>query len=510
MAAAAPAADPIADTSTGRFRGLRKEQCYAFLGMRYAVAERFLPPRPAPAAAGITEAAGFGATAPQTNPTPSGPPPIILAHLPRPPGAPPPARPPESEDCLFLNVWTSGLADGRKRPVMIWLHGGFFSSGSGASVDGSALAARGDVVIVSVNHRVNAFGFTPLGALGGAEFAQSSNAGMLDIIAAIEWVRTNIAAFGGDPGRITMFGTSGGGMKTGFLMASPQASKLFHRAAVQSGPALRFPTVDQASIAAERLLHELGLTSRTWAMMRTMPMTELLGAYHRVAAAMPPRSFTDLPCFAPTHDPELLPRDPFTPDAAPSTVALPLLIGSNDHEMTFFMGNDMAGFALDEAGLHDRVERIAGGHSAEVIDAYRDIYPEASPSRRWVQFFTDVSILVPTITQARRHEQAGGKTWRYRVELESTAMDGKLGATHTIETPLIFDSVEGSRALLGPGEAPVPLAKAMSSAWASYAATGEAPWPASSRDAMLFGPRVGIETNADSAKYDLLSRVMGG
>ncbi|BBD99968.1 carboxylesterase/lipase family protein [Sphingobium amiense] len=482
--ALADQAEPVAQTRYGRLRGAPLANCLVFRGIRYATAARFMPPEPPAPWSGIRDAVAPGASAPQTNASPPpGPPYVILAQLPRPAGAKPPPPLPESEDCLFLNVWTPALRDGRKRPVLLWLHGGFFYGGTGSTMDGSGIAGRGDAVVVSINHRLNAFGYTHLADFAGGEFKSAGNAGMMDIAAALRWVRDNIEAFGGDPKRIMLFGSSGGGMKTSFLMASPPAKGLFSRAGVQSGPGLRFMERDDASAVTERLLKTLGLTSASAADLATISMERLLAGYHAVAAEMKPSRFIDLPCFAPVIDPAWLPRHPFSPDAAPGTADIPMLIGSNAQEMSFFWGNDPAAFTLDEAAMERRVEAFAGARSADIIAAYRRAYPPATPARLYLQLFSDYSVTLPAMAQADRHSAAGGRTYAYRLDYQSPALGGKLGALHTLESSLIFNTVDASRALLGPGPQPERLAHIMSGAWVRFAQTGDPsmsgddPWP---------------------------------
>lgn len=512
--ASAQADGPIVETRHGRLRGAQLPGCHVFRGIRYAAADRFMPPRAPEPWAGVREATAFGASAPQTNASPPpGPPYVILAQLPRPANAPPQQRLPESEDCLFLNVWTPAVRDGRKRAVMVWLHGGFFYSGSGSTTDGSRIAARGDAVVVSVNHRLNAFGYTHLADIAGPGFAQSGNVGMLDIVAALQWVRDNIEAFGGDPKRVMVFGTSGGGMKTSFLMASPRAKGLIHRAGVQSGPGLRFMERDAASQATERLLAELGLPRGRAADLATVPMARLLAGYHAVAAQTKPARFIDLPCFAPVIDPVVLPRHPFSPDAAPQTRDIPLLIGWNAQEMSFFWGNDPDAFTLDEGGLESRATALLGDGAPAVLTRYRDMLPQATPARRYLQLASDYNLMLPVIAQAERHARASrAGTWLYRLDYQSPALGGKLGALHTMEGPLLFDTVEASRALLGPGDAPQALATTMSGAWTRFAQTGDpsgggAPaWPrydAKARATMLFDTptsRVARDPGADARR----------
>ena len=469
----AVASEPIVETRQGKLRGARTGSCISFRGIRYAVAERFMPPRQPEPWSGVRDALAPGASAPQTNANPPpGPPYVILAQLPRPANAPPPPKLAESEDCLFLNVWTPALKDGRKRPVMLWLHGGFFYGGTGSTTDGSAIA--GDAVVVSINHRLNAFGYTHLADIAGADFAHSGNAGMLDIVAALEWVRDNIEAFGGDPKRVMVFGASGGGMKTSFLMASPRAKGLMHRAGVQSGPGLRFMERDAATAVTERLLAEVGLSRANARDLATIPMERLLAGYHAVAAAMPAKRFIDLPCFSPVIDPVLLPRHPFSPDAAPQAAAIPMLIGYNAQEMSFFWGNDPEAFTLDEAGLHERAQTYLGERADAILAQYRAADPQMTPARLHLQSFSDYSLMLPVLAQADRHAAAGAaQTFAYRLDYQSPALGGKLGALHTMESSFVFNTPEASRALLGPGDAPVTLAKRMSDAWVRFATTGD-------------------------------------
>lgn len=468
-------ADPVCETRFGKVRGVTGDGCHRFLGIRYATAQRFMPPVPPKPWSGVQDAVSFGASAPQTNSNPPpGPPYVITAQIPNPSGKPPPPRLPESEDCLFLNVWTPSVERGRKLPVMVWLHGGFFYAGSGSTVDGSGIAARGDAVVVSINHRLNAFGFTRLADIAGSEFAHSGNAGMLDIVAALEWVRDNIEAFGGDPGRVMVFGSSGGGMKTSFLMASPRAKGLLHRAGVQSGPGLRFMERDAASNVTDRLLSELGLQRSQAADLALVPQERLLAAYHAVAAALPAARFIDLPSFAPVIDPELLPVHPFSPSAAVGAEAIPMLIGWNAQEMSFFWGNDPEAFTLDEAGLQARAATYLGEAARTVIAHYRAAFPQGTPAQLHLQMFSDYSLMLPVLAQADRHAAAGSAgTFCYRLDYGSPALGGKLGALHTMETPLVFDRVEASRGLLGAGQGPQDIASVMSGAWARFAAAGD-------------------------------------
>ncbi len=270
IAAAQSGLSPAVEISSGKLRGAQEAGIYSFKGVPYGAStaghNRFMPPHPPQPWSGVRDALAYSGRAWQLPGRPARR--AVLETL-----LGPADTTPETEDCLSLNLWTPGLGDGGKRPVMVWLHGGAFAYGSGnrAVTDGANLARRGDVVVVSVNHRLNILGFLHLDDIGGARWMHSSNAGMLDIVAALRWVHDNIAAFGGDPGNVTIFGESGGGGKVSVLLAMPAAQGLFHRAIIQSGAAIRVSTRERANALAEAVLNQLGLRASECERLQTLP-----------------------------------------------------------------------------------------------------------------------------------------------------------------------------------------------------------------------------------------------
>ena len=302
----------VATTAFGKVRGVDVDGINIFKGVPYgantAGKNRLMPPADPAKWSGVRDALEFGPSAPQTEPgvrrTGSN---LAVAAA---------GLPMESEDCLVLNIWTPGINDGRKRPVMLWCHGGGFSTGSGSSpvTDGTNLARRGDVVVVTINHRLNVLGFTYLGEAGGTEFAQSGDVGMLDIVHALKWVRDNIAQFGGDPNTVTIFGQSGGGRKVGTLLAMPSAKGLFHRAIIESGPTIKLVERDQAPRVASELLGKLGLNKSQVRELQSLPVERIMGAYFAVVRSMNVDQMTM--GFSPTVDGSAVPRHPFHPTAS--------------------------------------------------------------------------------------------------------------------------------------------------------------------------------------------------
>lgn len=459
--------EPVVETHSGKVRGTRTGNSLAFLGIRYAKAERFEAPQAVEPWPGMADATSFGPMAPQSDPRPDAPGyGIILEKMDLGGGI----APVEDEHCQYLNIWTSELRPARLKPVMVWLHPGFFMVGTGASGNGAHLAGRGDVVVVSLNHRLNLFGFTHLDDIADG-FDGSGNAGMLDIVAALRWVKTSIDRFGGDPERIMVFGASGGGMKTAWLMTSPASEGLLHRAGAQSGPCLRLMERDEASRISEQLLQLLDIKPRDVARLRTLPVQTLLLAYHTLRTRNRPTRFTHLASFAPVIDPGLLPRHPFDPDATPRAKDIPMLLGWNRQDMAFFAGDDLSALELDDEGLAARLRERFGVRGELLERHYRADDPEARASDVWLRILSDFSVGGPVLAQAERKARLGGApTFVYRFDHPSPAFEGRLGAVHSSETGYVFGTP-------GPfsDNSPQALAlrDAMGDRWVHFAATGD-------------------------------------
>ncbi|MEG0819806.1 MAG: carboxylesterase family protein, partial [Brevundimonas sp.] len=321
----------------------------------------------------------------------------------------------QSEDCLFLNVWTPSLDAGR-RPIMVYIHGGAYSSGSGSEplYDGARLAARGDVVVVTLNHRLNALGYAYLARLT-AGFEDSGNVGQLDLILALRWVRDNIAAFGGDPDRVMVFGQSGGGAKIATLMAMPAARGLFHRAATMSGQQVTASGPVNATTRATAWLNALNLTPDRAHEATTLPVERLLEAQ---SVEDPILGYGGL-YFGPVLDFRSLPRHPFYPDAAPQGLTIPMIIGNTREETLGFMGNDPKNVGLTwetlPARLSPGVVRIDITPEA-VIAAYRRMHPDWSPDQVLIAATTAGRSWRGAVIEAEERAKAGAPAWVYQLD----------------------------------------------------------------------------------------------
>ncbi|HTQ13998.1 MAG TPA: carboxylesterase/lipase family protein [Rhizomicrobium sp.] len=502
-APAATAPGPAVGTTNGPVTGVAGDGATAFKGIRYGApptgALRFLPPRKPKRWRKPMPATAFGAPAMQMPMGTAGQEPRTdLAKALQAVYPTLEEWKDNSEDCLFLNVWTPAPSRDSKRPVMVWLHGGGFAYGSGSwpMYDGANLARRGDVVVVTLNHRLNAFGYLELAEVFGPAYAQSGNAGMLDIVAALEWVRDNIANFGGDAGNVTIFGESGGGAKVSTLMAMPSANGLFHKAIVESGPGLRGVPRANATQDAKDILAELKITGVK--ALQAAPAADIVKACFAVAARRGPGS--EIRFLGPVVDGTVLPSNPFDPAAPAQSAGIPLIIGTNKDEMTLFVAGQPWFGKLTDDQLAAQAGAMAGPKAPALIAALKKAHPDYSPSYLMAELMTTTFMWGDSITLASRKAAQKAPVYMYMLQWETPVGNGVFKTPHTLEIPLVFDNVENSRPLVGPGPQPQAVADQMSSAWIAFAHTGNPnnahipDWPAydtARRATMMFDVKSG-------------------
>lgn len=502
----AQASDVIAETASGRVRGTAVGDIKIFKGIPYGAStagrNRFMPPVKPMAWTGVRDALAYGPSTPQTVPGPN----VRMAQ-------------PESEDCLVLNVFTPGLADGRKRPVMFWLHGGGFSSGSGSSAryDGTSLARTHDVVLVSINHRLNAFGFTYLGDMA-PEFAASGAVGMLDVVAALEWVKTNIERFGGDPNLVTIFGQSGGGRKVATLMAMPSANGLFHRAIIESGAILKLLTPDDGKRTTKLLLDELGLKHGQVRELQNVRMEQLIVANEKTEGTRPLPE-VGMAAGSPTVDGTFIPIHPWHPAGPALSARIPLMIGWTHTEETWYQRPTPENLAMTEAGMRELITKRLGAHAEPVITAFKAANPGATPY--------DLNILITTEhprgtfsreLAKRKSAQHGAPAYLYRFDWETPEGGGHMRAPHTAEIAFAFNNIATAGPLISKRADAHALAAKVSAAWVAFARTGNPnvsglpTWPAYSadaRDTMLFDNESRIVKDPDRGPRLAMEKALG-
>ncbi len=497
-------AGAVVETTAGKVRGTLVQGVHTFKGVPYgdstAGANRFMPPRKPRPWTGVRDATQLGHRAPQLLSAFHGQVPPEVEVMDR--------NEPMGEDCLVLNVWTAGLSG--RRPVMVWLHGGGYTSGSGGFIcyDGTELARKHDVVAVTLNHRLSALGYLYLAGTGGERYADSSNLGNLDIIAALEWVRDNIGAFGGDPANVTIFGQSGGGGKVSSLMAMPAAKGLFRRAIVQSGADVRGVSREAANRTAEMYLSRLGLTPQRLDELHRLPVERLIAV---TAPEAGPRL-----ALAPVVDGRSLPADPFDPVAPALSARVPLLIGTVETEVAFFPGQMLD--PMDRRELHSRIKRIVPRASDaevdEVIAAYRRGRPHDSNTDLYLIIASDATFRAGVLTEAERKAAQGtAPVYQYYFTWRSPVRGGKLRSFHTVEIPFVFDNVDAARSMTGSGRDRYLLASRMSGAWTAFARTGDpnhallpawAPFDDMRRATMVFNDECRLVDDPHGAEQRLL------
>lgn len=484
---AASGGQPLAETAQGLVRGRVAENgVIAFKGMRYAApasgAHRFMPPRPPESWAGEFEALDYGDQSPQARTSLAGPQTM-------------------SDDCLRINVWTPGL-DNAKRPVLLWFHGGGFEAGSGSSAlyDGTRMARRGDVVVATINHRLNVFGHCYLGGVLGEDFQQSGNAGYLDLVAAMKWVKANIGEFGGDPDNVMIYGQSGGGRKVSLCYAGRDAQGLFQKGVIQSGAHLKVQTPERANGLTESLLKELGIAKADARKLQTIDVETLSAAQRKVIGAAGAR-------FSPMLDGRTFTAHPFLPDAPTMSSHLPLMLGTTRSELTNQMGRQPGIFDMNEAQAKERLKSFV--NEEDVDEAYRIFQasrPEANPSE---VFFTIASargyVRDQTILAEQRVKAGGrGRTYVYRLMWRQPVEGGRRVSQHSLDLPFMFDNVAAGANMTGPEtESTRAMVDAMAGSWLAFARKGDpnnsavskwAPYDLQRRNTMMFDvPSVAVD-----------------
>ncbi|MGC1303026.1 MAG: carboxylesterase family protein, partial [Caulobacteraceae bacterium] len=452
----------VAETSYGKVLGQANGPINEFKGVPYGAPtggrNRFMPPGKPTPWVGVRECLAFGPINPQTLPDLRSDYAMMIMWDRHVGGM--------GEDQLHLNIWTPGLRDGAKRPVFVSFHGGGFETGSGNApgFDGAQLARFGDAVVVTVNHRLSSFGYIDLVSLGAPnDFAYAGVAGVMDMVASLEWVRDNIEAFGGDPSRVMIFGQSGGGAKTSVLLGCPAAKGLFSRAAVQSGSLLKLVDRETAAKSTVALLDKLGIPRSRPADLQKVPWTAMLEAQAAVASAAPGGRF------APVLDGHYLPHHPFDPAAPEESADVPLIVSTALEDAALSLIN----FDLDEPGLKQVLAHRFGGQADEITALYRARYPNKAAFLVQAQAFTDAGFRRAAIAQAElKARQGRGKVWMYQWDWATPAFDSKFGAVHGIDVSASFhnyrDQTVGSGVAAGRR-----MCKRLASAWVAFAHTGD-------------------------------------
>ena len=459
----------LAQTTGGSVAGYIDNGIFTYKGIPYAKAERFMPPVPADKWEGVRSCRAYGPTCPQGKRMGWYSDEQAFSFNWN-DGFP-------DEDCLRVNIWTPGINDGKKRPVMVWLHGGGYSAGSGQelpSYDGRNLAEKGDVVVVTLNHRLNVLGFLDLSAYG-EKYAHSGNSGLLDLVAALEWVQENIANFGGDASNVTIFGQSGGGGKVSTLLATPAAKGKFHKAIVQSGAMLRTMDSRWSRRIGAAVVEELGITPCRIDEISKVPFEDLLAAGEKVIARLKPEAEKQgfasfIFGWAPTVDGSVLPRQPFDPQAPEQSKDIPMLIGTTIHE--FSMSTYVPQLrTINQDVAVEYLKSRYGDRTDEFLELFENTYPGYEPKDL---IDTDFIFRPSAIEQAGlKSRQGGAPVYMYMFAWESPVLDGILRSTHCMEIPFVFNNADVHASMTGGGTGAMKLADVMSQSWINFARTGD-------------------------------------
>ena len=506
----------VTDTESGKVRGFIQNGIYTYKGIPYATAERFMPAKKVEPWDGVRSSTMYGPVAPLMTPTTQvqDEPEFVFDH----------DWGYTNEDCLRINVWTPSIDDNKKRPVLFWIHGGGFTAGSSQelpSYDGENLSAKGDVVVVSINHRLNILGFLDLSAYGD-KYKESANNSMLDIVAALDWVKTNISNFGGDPNNVTIFGQSGGGAKVNTLMAMPRAQGLFHKAINQSGSFRGNLSKKETTraIAAE-VLNQLSLSANQVDSLQNIPFDELsaagTAALQVVSEQM--RKAGETPVgfglnWGPSVDGNVLPYDVMSEEAFKLSKNVPLMVGTTKNEFTPFMNGRF--FKASEEKVMEHIKKTYKDKAEAYVAAVKKAYPNDTRPSDLLDI--DTTFRPGAVFQANKKSSLdnGAPVYMYLFTWQSPVFDGKYKALHCMELPFVFDNIELANQMTGGGQKAQVLADKMSSAWINFAKSanpnhdGLPQWPQYSQDntsTMFFDNTCEVKPQQDKELFALMSNM---
>ena len=456
----------VVATAHGKVRGYIDDGIYAFKGIPYAKAERFMPPQAPDKWEDVRQCTIYGPQAMQGSSQNWG------GQSDYNFGFQFNREPMSEKESFVLNVWSRGINDGKKRPVWVWIHGGGYASGSANQLpffDGVSLAKKGDIVVVTVNHRLNVLGYLDLRGLGG-QYTESVNLGMQDLVAALQWVRANIENFGGDPSMVTIDGQSGGGGKVSTLMAMPSAAGLFQRAIVQSGSTLTLGKGDDSKAYGMAFAAALGVTPQNLDKLNSLTYAELISGGQAASNVLRAAGSTIRGGYAPSVDGKYIVQNPFDPAPAPFSKDVAMLIGTDLNEFTYNnraiitpQSTEQVKAALTKRYGADNVEKV--------MALYKEAYPNDNQPQHMLTF--DTQFRGGAIKQATAKSQQGGApAYIYLFEWQSPVNDGSLGASHGMELPFMFNNIALARPLTGGGKEAYELADKISSAWINFVKTG--------------------------------------
>lgn len=486
----------IANTRYGRVAGINRDSINIFKGVRYGSDTsdyRFQPPRIPESWDEVRDASEYAYSAPQLN-----------------------SKELCSEDCLFLNVWTPALRDHRKRPILVYIHGGEYSTGSGSDVlyDGTRLCQRGDVVVVTINHRLNVLGHLYLGEFADAQFKPSGNVALLDIVMALQWVRDHATEFGGDPACVTLFGQSGGGAKIACLMAMPAAQRLFHRAMTMSGQQITVSGPHAATRRAHSFMQSLQLTQDRWQELLNLPTDVLLHAMSTPDPAIEGRGIY----FGPVLDNVVLSSHPFYPQAPTISKHIPMIIGNTHDETRYFYGKDNSLLDLTWNELPRRLRDavFVDIDIDNVVNEYRVYYPQYTPTEVFFAASTAGRSWRGAIIEAELRAQQRAPAFVYQLNYQSPVDNGRWRACHTLDIPLVFNNFDKPGSLTGNSADAQKISLVMTDALLNFARTGSpnhrgmppwAPYTLPNRNTMIIDVTPRMENDPRKAERELFATV---